>query len=93
MKPYNYGIMYSKRVSWLSVPELESLYSLPDPCKMSLNFDVLVTCPLMVPGVGTIPQPQQAGAWVWAGGKKAKFSGICFEFASVTLLLGEESYL
>lgn len=93
LKPYNYGIMYSKRVSWLSVPELESFYSLPDPCKMSLNLDVLVTCSSMLLGGGTIPQPQLAGAWVWAGGKKAEFSGICFEFASATLLLGEESYL
>lgn len=93
MKPYNYGIMYSKRVSWLSVPELESFYSLPDPCKMSLNLDVLVTCSSMLLGGGTIPQPQLAGAWVWAGGKKAEFSGICFEFASATLLSGEESCL
>lgn len=70
LKPYNYGIMYSKRVSWLSVPELESLHSLPDPCKMLLNLDVLVTCSSMVLGVGTIPQQQLAGVWVWAGGKK-----------------------
>lgn len=53
LKPYNYGIMYSERVSQLSVPELESLYPLPDPCKMSLNLDVLVIRSSMVPGART----------------------------------------
>lgn len=87
LKHYNYGIMYSKRVSWLSFPELESLYSLPDPCEMLLNLVVPVTCSSVVTGEGTIPQQQLAGALVWEGGEKnPNFSGICFEFASVTCL-------
>lgn len=53
MKPYNYGLIYSKRVSWLSIPELESLDSLPDPCKTLLNLDVLVTCSLLLDGAGS----------------------------------------
>lgn len=94
MKHYNYGIMYSKRVSCLSVPEQESLYSLPDSCKMLLNLDVLVTCSSVVTREGTIPQQKLAGALVWeGGGKNPNFSGICFEFASVTLLVAEESHL
>ena len=71
LKPDNYGIMYSKRVPRLSVPELEGLYPLPDPCKTWLNSDVLVIRSSMVPGAGAScrSDPQGLGA-EQEGGKK-----------------------
>lgn len=96
MKPYNYGIMYSERVSQLSVPELESLYPLPDPCKMSLNLDVLVIRSSMVPGARTSCSGKLQGLGAEQEEKKKptpKFSSVCFEFASVPPVSREESCL
>ena len=94
LKPYNYGIMYSERVSRLSVPELQSLYPLPDPCKTSLNLDVLVIRSSMVPGAGASRSSDLQGLGAeQEEKKKPKFSSICFEFASVPPASGEESSL